>query len=91
MASNQKINYLDFEKKGWCNNSGYGNIVITQLPHKNQKTLNSLVAPWDRIEPMQNPYSVGVNPHAWSPPLSAQNNAMMKKSCCGCMGDCYCK
>lgn len=91
MANYQKVDYLDIEKKGWCNNSGFGNMVITQIPNNSKKNANSLVAPWDRIEPMESPYSVGVNPHAWSPPLSQVNKAMMKKTCCGCMGDCYCR
>lgn len=25
-------NYLDYDNKGWSNNSGYGNIVLTKFP-----------------------------------------------------------
>ena len=90
MSNNQKVDYLDCDKKGWCNNSGYGNIVITQVSCNTKRSTNSLVAPWDRIQPMNTPYSVGVNPHAWSPELSKENKAILDKTCCSCMGICYC-
>lgn len=75
----EKNNYLDYDKKGWSNNSGYGNLVITDFPTDNHA--KSVVTPWNRLQNLKPPYHIENTQYAWTPPLTKKNEKELYQSC----------
>ena len=81
-----QYNYLDYDNKGWSNNSGYGNLVITRLPQPSQS--HSDITPWNRLQALKPPYHIENTQYAWTPPLTAKNERELYQTClkCDCNG-----
>ncbi len=77
-------NYLDYDQKGWTNISGYGNIVNSQLPNINQRLVQTMSSPWDRLQPLPAPYHIENTQYSWSPPLTPLNKSQLYQTCAIC-------
>lgn len=82
------MDYLDYDKKGWSNTSGYGNIVNTYI----DKSIyaDSKIVPWNRIEPLTISHNISNTEYAWSPPMNKKNKKELYETCMNCKC-CLCK
>lgn len=81
---NLKANYLDYDNKGWSNISGYGNMVNTKLTTNNDRNVQTIISPWDRLQPLTPPYYIENTQYSWSPPLTTYNQRQLYESCAIC-------
>ena len=46
----ENYNYLDYDNRGWSNDSGYGNLILTHFPKVEKWSAESVASPWDRLQ-----------------------------------------
>ena len=68
--------------KGWSDIIGFGNIQINDIDKNNEFVINNRQSPWNKMEPLQKPYTTPLNSQkAWSPPVSQSMYALLNKEC----------
>lgn len=87
---NKNYNYLDYDNRGWSNDSGYGNLILTHFPKVERWTAESVASPWDRLQPLKPPFNIDNTKFAWSPPLTKINEEQLYSSCLICNQRCEC-